>query len=52
MSIYERIEYAEVKRDEAIKNDYDSETISYWRGYIDGLKAIAKADKVQVLAGQ
>lgn len=49
MTIKERIEYAETKRDEAIKNDYDSGTISYWRGYIYGLKAVAKAAVVEVV---
>ena len=49
MTIKERIEYAETKRDEAIKNDWDSGTINYWRGYIDGLNAVAKADVVEVV---
>lgn len=40
MTLREKIERAEEKLDEAIKND-DEIAINYWRGYIDGLKSCA-----------
>jgi hypothetical protein len=38
MTIDERIKYAEKKRNEAICNDC-MDSVTYWNGYIDGLKA-------------
>ncbi len=39
MTITEKIEYAEGKRDEAIRNEDASEIVAYWNGYIDALKS-------------
>ena len=39
MSIDERIKYAEAKRDEAFSNGSINDIV-YWKGYIDGLKAV------------
>lgn len=38
----ELIEYAERRLDEAIRNDEDNDTITYWRGYLDGLRAVRR----------
>ena len=42
MTIDERIEYAEEKLIECIRNDEDH-SVSYWRGYVDGLKAAKRS---------
>lgn len=42
MTIEERIKYAEAKRNEAICNDH-ADCITYWNGYIDGLKAAKRS---------
>lgn len=41
MSIEERIEYAERRRDESLANGTLNDVI-YWNGYIDGLKAVMR----------
>lgn len=41
MSIEERIEYAEAKRDEAISSG-TLHDIVFWNGYLDGLKAVKR----------
>lgn len=41
MSIDERIEYAESRRDDALINGTINDVV-YWNGYIDGLKAVKK----------
>lgn len=38
MTIEERIEYAERRRDESLENGTVFDVV-YWNGYIDGLKA-------------
>lgn len=40
MTLLEKIDRAEARLYEAIKND-DEIAINYWRGYIDGLKSCA-----------
>ena len=44
MSIEERIEYAERRRDDSISNGtvYD---VVYWNGYLDGLKAVLRGQE-------
>jgi hypothetical protein len=41
MTIDERIERAEARRDEALSDGTINDVI-YWNGYIDGLKAVKK----------
>lgn len=41
MSIEERIEYAERRRDESLENGTLNDVI-YWNGYIDALKAVKR----------
>lgn len=43
MTIDERIKYAEKKLDRCIRNNEDDCTLSYWRGYIDGLKGAKRS---------
>lgn len=43
MTIDERIEYAEERFDECIRNNEEDYTRCYWRGYIDGLKAVKRS---------
>ena len=38
MTLKEKIERAEERLDEAVRND-DTTAIDYWRGYIDALKS-------------
>ena len=43
------ITYAENRRDEAHDHDaYDIATIRYWVGYIDGLRAVKKAQQADI----
>lgn len=41
MSIEERIEYAEKRRDDELVNGTINNVV-YWNGYIDGLKAVQR----------
>jgi hypothetical protein len=41
MTIDERIQYAEGRRDEAL-SDGTLNDVVYWNGYIDGLKAVKR----------
>lgn len=41
MTIEERIEYAENKRNEAVSNG-TIQDIVYWNGYLDALKAVKR----------
>ena len=41
MSIDERIEYAEAKRNDAVSNGTVNDIV-YWNGYLDGLKAVKR----------
>ena len=41
MSIDERIEYAEAKRNDAVSNGTINDVV-YWNGYLDGLKAVKR----------
>jgi hypothetical protein len=41
MSIDERIEYAEAKRNDAVSNGTINDIV-YWNGYLDGLKAVKR----------
>ena len=41
MSIDERIEYAEAKRNDAVINGTINDIV-YWNGYLDGLKAVKR----------
>lgn len=36
------IEYAQRRLDEACRQDEDAETIQYWVGYLDALKAVER----------
>ncbi len=40
MTLKEKIERAEKRLEEAVRND-DTTAIDYWSGYIDGLKSCA-----------
>jgi hypothetical protein len=44
MTVEERIKYAERRLDEAARND-DTDGVGYWRGYIDGIKAIRRDEE-------
>lgn len=41
MTIDERIEYAEAKRNDAVSNGTINDVV-YWNGYLDGLKAVKR----------
>ena len=41
MTVEERIEYAEAKRNEAASNGSVNDIV-YWNGYLDGLKAVKR----------
>lgn len=41
MSIDERIEYAEARRNDAVSNGTVNDIV-YWNGYLDGLKAVKR----------
>lgn len=41
MTIKERIKYAEQKRDDAFSNG-TIQSLTYWNGYIDALKAVSE----------
>lgn len=39
------IEYAQLRLDEACRNGEDADTIRYWVGYLDALRAVERSKK-------
>ena len=49
--IEELLEYAKTRLNEACKNDEPIETIRYWVGYLDALRAVERKEKGEVEGG-